>query len=160
MGLMDRIFHRAKVDTLTGWGVALGSGEKAFTHAVKIVQDYGAVMRWKRSAAQGCIADVQGLPHPKERIKQALALLLGASDDPQFREQLKSSYLLLADWQEGVGHEMVGLRPETDANGRAAEDREAPASQSAAWEEWERWRPKVLQEERALKAELQQLGLW
>jgi len=160
MGLMDRIFHRARADTSNGIGLAFASGERAFAHAEKVVQDYGAAMHAKRAEGHGCIADVQALPHSKERIKQALVLLLGATDDAQFREQLKSSYLLLADWQQGVGDAMVGIAPTADTQGRCAEEGAATSTQSAAWEEWERWRPKVLQEERALKAELQQLGLW
>lgn len=164
MGLIDRFLARTKADRSDVGAMLWGSGEKAFVRAERVVQDYGAAMRAKRSLGSGCVADTRDLPHSKERIKQALVLLLRDTQEPQFREQLKSSYLLLADWQQDVGDMAVAVPADCDAircgTSASTTALKEPASASAAWQTWERWRSKVLEEERALKAELQQLGLW
>jgi hypothetical protein len=159
MSLLDRMLHRdGSRAPQHGGGWSPRAGAQAFAQAERIVRDYAAALASKQRAHSGCIADERELPHSKERIKHAIALLLGVSDDLPFREQLKTSYLLLADWQEGVGEQRVGVFAATPSEGAAGGgDRD---ENDAAWQAWEQWRPRVLQEERALKAELQQLGLW
>jgi hypothetical protein len=39
--------------------------------AEKIIQDYGAILQ-SSAPLPGCVADVSKLPHPRERIKEAL----------------------------------------------------------------------------------------
>jgi hypothetical protein len=57
----------------------------------------------------GCVADVNQLPYPKERIKAALALCASTVDAPEITEDLKHGYLMLSAWQEGVGGQTLGL---------------------------------------------------
>lgn len=74
------------------------------------------------------------------------------------REQLKIGYISLADWQEGVDDETVGVDlTRMDPNADPVELAKRITSQGAAAE---RWTPKVKAEQKALKAELQKLGLW
>jgi len=153
---MNRFLRGEGPDPARAGGRPAVVDEKAFLWAAGVVHDYGVAMSSISAAGRGCIADVRRLPHPKERIKEALALMLGATDEADLRERLKSSYLLLADWQEGVGDTIVPMRLPEEAVDVSA----AGAAKSAAWEAWEKWRPRVLQEERALKAELQERGLW
>ena len=160
MGLMERILHRAKTDSSNASTALLAGSKKNLAIAEKIVHDYGTAMASRQSMNGGCIADIRRLPHPKARVKDAIVFLLRLTDDPQFREQLKSSYILLADWQEGVDLAIAKNHANADAGGDAAEVVKDIAAKDAAWEAWEKWRPKVLDEERALKAELQELGLW
>lgn len=148
MGLMNRILHREAKGFPHEGAKAFVLDQKGLRRAEAVVRDYALATRRVAAAGHGCITDAAGLPHAKKDIKNALALVLRATDDPTLRERLKSSYLLLADWQDGVGEPIVPAR----AAGQGAG--------AGAWASWQAWQPKVLQDERALKAELQQLGLW
>jgi len=150
MGLLDRIFRRAKGDQHTPTGMTPEVAEK-------IVQDYGAVVG-SSAPAPGCVADVRNLPHSKERIKQALVFALRLTKEPQMREHLKVGYMSLADWQEGVGSETVGIHlTEMDLKADPLEVAKRIAPQASARE---KWTPLVQAEQEALKSELQKLGLW
>jgi hypothetical protein len=160
MGRMNRLFRRDRAVPLDAAGRPAVVDEKAYLGAAAIVHDYGVAVQSVSAAGRGCIADVSRLPHSKRRIKDALTLLLSVTDEADLRERLKSSYLLLADWQEGVGVTIVSASMcDSDFN-NSAPDAVGSAARGLAWDAWEKWRSRVLQEERALKAELQQLGLW
>jgi hypothetical protein len=123
----------------------------------KIVQDYGAVLG-SAAPGPGCVADARKLPHPKQRIKQALVFALRMTKEPQMREQLKVGYISLSDWQDGVGDAPVGIDlTNVDPNADPVELAKRIASQGAAAE---KWMPKVKAEQEALKVELKKLGLW
>jgi hypothetical protein len=114
--------------------------------AEKIVQEYGAVLA-SSALTRGLVADTRNLPHPKERIKQALVFALRSTKELQMREQLKSAYILLANYQEGVGDTTVGLDlTKADLNLDLAE--------------MKKWWPLVVAELQALKFELEKQGLW
>jgi hypothetical protein len=150
MGLLDRIFGRAKGEQRTPTEMTPKAAEK-------IVQDYGAVLG-SAAPAPGCVADVRSLPHPKERIKQALVFALRITKEPQVREQLKIGYISLADWQEGVGSETVGMDlTKMDLSADPLEIAKRIASQGDAVKKWTHL---VQAEQNALKSELQKLGLW
>lgn len=70
--------------------------------AEKIIQEYGNFLQFY-APTSGCVADVGKLPYPKENIKAALIIGLKATDDSKMCEMLKSAFIQLADWQEGVG---------------------------------------------------------
>ncbi len=65
----------------------------------KIVHAYSAAILARKSM----ISDISELPYPKPVIKGALLAALSLTTDAKMREQLKSSFVSLADWQEGVG---------------------------------------------------------
>ncbi|MDQ3582141.1 MAG: hypothetical protein M3495_11260 [Pseudomonadota bacterium] len=78
--------------------------------------------------------------------------------EPQMREQLKVGHISLSGWQEGVGSATVGIDlANMDSNADPVELAKRITSQGAAAE---KWMPKVKAEQAALKAELQELGLW
>lgn len=150
MRLLDRIFGRTKAKQHTPTGMTPETAEK-------IVQDYGTVLE-SSAPAPGCVADVCNLPYSKERIKQALVFALCLNKEPQRREHLKVGYILLADWQEGVGSGTVGIDlTRMDLNADPLEIAKRIASQANAME---KWTPLVQAEHEALKSELQKLGLW
>jgi hypothetical protein len=91
MGLLDRIFGRAKNESPSASAIAPAAAER-------IVQEYGAVLGSAAAPAPGCVADASALPHPKERIKAALVFALRATTDRGMKEQLKIAYISLADW--------------------------------------------------------------
>jgi hypothetical protein len=160
MGLMNRFLRGEGTRPSMAGANAAAPDERAYLSAAAVVHDYGVAVLSVSAAGRGCIADVCRLPHTKQRIKEALVLLLSVTEEVDLRERLKTSYLLLADWQEGVGQTIAPNPPSQgagEASGAGAQDTQA---RDAAWQAWEQWRPRVLQEERALKAELQQLGFW
>lgn len=71
----------------------------ALTDIEKIVIAYGEAMVSMRSM----VADQSGLPYPKPVIKAALIAAISATNDAKMLEQLKSAFISLADWQEGIG---------------------------------------------------------
>jgi hypothetical protein len=134
-----------------------GSPSMTVEDAEKIVQDYGAA--WRSVARPGnVVRDIRNLPHPKEHIKQALILSLLLNTDPKGREILKVAYILLADWQEGVGNIPVGLdMTGVNLNGDPIELAERVAE---PLRRMVKWQPVVNEEQEVLKSELQKLGLW
>lgn len=64
----------------------------------KIVNDYDAVIMSRKSR----FSDVSELPYPKPVIKAALLASISVTKNTKMREQLKTSFVSLADWQEGV----------------------------------------------------------
>ncbi|HBL17296.1 MAG: hypothetical protein A2X36_05920 [Elusimicrobia bacterium GWA2_69_24] len=67
----------------------------------KIVKEYGAFLESYAPKA-GRISDVAELPHPKERIKEALLAAFAYADAPM-KELLRAGYVCLYHWQEQVG---------------------------------------------------------
>jgi hypothetical protein len=65
----------------------------------KIVHAYAAAVLSRKST----ISDASELPYPKAKIKAALIVAMLVTKDAKMREQLKSSFVSLADWQEGIG---------------------------------------------------------
>ena len=131
------------------------STEMTTERAEEIIQDYGATLEHSAPTA-GCVADVEKLPHSKERIKEAIALVLPEIDDAQLREYLKVGYMNLADWQEGVGDEQIGLDlTNMDTNADPLEMAKQVSSQGDAME---KWTPMMQTEREALKAEIEKLG--
>jgi len=105
----------------------------------------------------GSVADAAGLPHPKETIKWALMLVMGAVD-PDRREPLKAGYLSLADWQvaeevEAGGFDSSRLRHKIDPLSLA---REFAARATPG----DRWIAAARDEQSTLIAELRRKGFW
>ena len=86
--LLDRIFKRAK-------SVEPNTTEMTFETAIRIIEDYGAVLE-SVTHAPGCVVDARNLPHPKQRIKEALMVALRSTTDPHKREHWKTGLIYLA----------------------------------------------------------------
>ena len=82
------------------------SVEMTAAKAEKIFRDFGASLNAAKKAAF-FIADERELPHPRQRIKEAILYALRATQDPKMREELKSAYLSLAAWLPGIGKTKV-----------------------------------------------------
>jgi hypothetical protein len=87
--------------------------------------------------------------------KQALITLLKSNEDPQMLEHLKSSYWLLADWQDGVGNTNVGLDL---SNMDLTADPIELAKQMSEQSNDNEWKEKAEKERQQLRAELKELG--
>ena len=150
MGLLDKLFG-------TGKNVRPKPSTMTAAMAEKIVRDYGAVLR-SGAPTLGVVADVQELPHPKERIKEALVFALRSTADPKIREALTLGYIDLADWQEGVGNTRAGIDlTKMDPNEDPMKLAERIVAQSAGAD---KWIAVVEAERQALESELRRLNLW
>ncbi len=76
--------------------------------ARSIVRDYAEFMETSRPLP-GCVADVERLPHPKQRIKEAIGISLATATDESLIQELKCGYLMLSAWQIGIGEQTLGL---------------------------------------------------
>jgi hypothetical protein len=94
MRVFDRLFGRTRKTI---------PGPMTDEEAMKIINAYGKALMDRKSS----YGDASELPHAKTRIKEALIHGIKESDDPQFREQLKSAYIALAEWQPGFGSRRV-----------------------------------------------------
>ncbi|MBT4795879.1 MAG: hypothetical protein HON83_05575 [Candidatus Marinimicrobia bacterium] len=122
-----------------------------------IVQAYGGVLE-NSAPVPGCVSDSKNLPYSKQEIKQALIAALKLSADPKIKEYLKTGYIGLADWQDGVGDSEQGLDVSTlDMSQDTQTLAKTVIEQS---ERSEKWNVLVQQEQEVLKQELQALGLW
>lgn len=123
---------------------------------VQIVQAYGKVLETS-APVPGTVADTNKLPFPKQVIKNAIIAALHSIDDPQMKEHLKSAYIQLSDWQEGVGKSNQGLdistidlRQDTESFAKAVMEKSSGS---------EKWLDTAKKEHEALEQELHQLGL-
>jgi hypothetical protein len=91
MGMFGWLFRR----TTPPSAASMMSG----ADAEKIIQAYGAAME----SQKGVYADASELPYPKAKIKEALLIAIALQPDEKARNLLKTSYVALADWQEGIG---------------------------------------------------------
>jgi len=118
----------------------------------RILHAYAAAILSRKSV----ISDASELPYPKATIKAALIAALSVTKDPKMREQLKSSFVSLADWQEGVGPGPYPFDPKMkdgeDTLAMAKRIAEAPSS-------FPEISAKMLAEGRALLDELKALGV-
>ena len=78
------------------------------TDVGKIVSDYGTVLEEK--TALGIVRDLHSLPHPKDKIKQALRFALRVTKDNIMREHLKVAYISLSNFQELSDAEVEALQ--------------------------------------------------
>jgi hypothetical protein len=150
MGFFDRIIRRDRSgtvakpsDTITNTILAAG--------VEKIVKDYGAALESRKSQ----LVDASELPHPKPVIKRAMIAAISITQDAKMREALKSSFVLLADWQEGVG---PGPHP-FEAALQIKDIRASANAVHAASPTYMALSAKVLAEMQELLAELKALGL-
>jgi hypothetical protein len=70
----------------------------------QIVNAYGAAM----AGRGGVVRDVGTLPYPKERIKRALVTAIKLTPPGAAREQLKSGFVILGDWQDTRASDPTG----------------------------------------------------
>jgi hypothetical protein len=124
----------------------------------EVVGNYGSVIE-ARAKTPSFVADESKLPYPKEQIKRAIIEALKINALPQLREHLKTAYLELSMWQKGVGqkdqlwtYDILNMNP-NDAPEKLAQQ----LSDQNIDPKWERV---ILQENEALKKELEDLGLW
>ena len=104
------------------------------------------------------VIDAADLPFPKETIKWALLILLGAIADPAQRETLKAAYIGLAEWQlradvESGGFDSTRLRRKLDPLALAQEFAARATPE-------DRWLAVARDERTALIAELRRKGFW
>ena len=129
------------------------SATMTFQQAADIAGSYGDVLV---NNTMRTIADTSKLPYPKNIIKQALIVLLNQNTDSQMLEYLKSSYWLLANWQDGVGPTNVGLElSNMDLTTDPVELAKQVSDQSS---DVQGWSEKVYAERLQLQAELKELG--
>ena len=123
--------------------------------AVTIIQDYGRIML-NKSPAPFYISDVNKLPYPKDTIKQALMMALSANGKEQTMDVLKIGYMLLANWQQGVGEVDLSI---------GAVDRDEGVKQQikriiSNYEEVDEWCALIEEERVMLKSDLVSIGVW
>lgn len=116
----------------------------------KIVVAYGDALASRKSRP----TDASQLPYPKATIKSALIAAIAVTEDAKMREWLRSAFVQLADWQEGIGpgpHSMVDLFGGDGLREEAKRISEAGPSMLKIGAE-------VIAEMQALLAELKALG--
>lgn len=69
----------------------------------RIVQGYSATLQRPDVTLGLNATDERLLPHPKDRVRAALILAIEQSGDAAMQDALGAAYLLLADFQHGVG---------------------------------------------------------
>ncbi len=108
----------------------------------------------------GGVADENKLPFPKARIKSSILLMLKQAT-PEQRSVLCSGYLMLADFQPGVGDKDTGIDFSTiDASKMNQEELLALANRIASKPESEKRLEEIAGKERAqFEQDMRSLGL-
>jgi len=135
---------------------ASGNADLRLEQAFEILGGYDAA-RAAMKPRHGSVADAADLPYPKETIKWALLLVMGAIA-PEQREPLKQGFVSLAEWQvaedmESGGFDSSRLRRKLDPLALAKEfaARATPG---------DRWISAAREEQSALVDELRRKGFW
>lgn len=125
--------------------------------AMDVIQAYGKALETD-APAPGCVADEGKLPYTKDTIKAAIVAGLKDTTDDHIKDLLKAGYIQLSQWQPGVGLTNQGLDlasfdmgQDTAALAKVVLERFATS---------EDWTVKADEEQKALRGELQALGLW
>jgi hypothetical protein len=122
-----------------------------------IVQTYAKTME-TATPVPGTVADTKELPYSKLDIKNAIIKALLSTDDPQTKEHLKVGYVMLSDWQEGVGETNQGIDTTSlDMSLDAVSLAQSVLEQSNGSN---KWLAMARNEQDVLKRELEELGLW
>ena len=82
--------------------------QRLVSAASSLVAAYGEALEVHANSGS-MFSDTSALPAEKETIKAALKLLLRVSTDSQKSEQLRAAYLMLADFQPGIGDQILAL---------------------------------------------------
>jgi hypothetical protein len=144
MGILSKIFGRPPRRS-TAKSMSAADIEK-------ILKAYGAAT----ASGESLYRDVSELPYPKPVIKEALILALCVTKDPKDLNLLRSGFVMLADWQEGLN----ALGPDPFLQGSSDGDVWASAKRIV-----ERGQPfmelkkRAVAEGKALLDELNALGL-
>jgi hypothetical protein len=144
MRLFSRLFRSATTPT---------DAQKAYLSDVQgIVVAYRAALMSRTTI----VADSSELPYPKHVIKAALIAAIKTTTDVAQREQLRSAFVGLSGWQDGVGGS-----PQSFEVGQADLDDPVAAMHriAAASKDLTAIPGKVAAEGEALFAELKALGL-
>ena len=146
------LLNHARAAALAG-----GKPDLRMEQALEVLGAYEGAQA-HRKPEYASVADAAGLPYPKETIKWALLLLLGAIADPAQREPLKAAYMSIADWQlredvETGGFDSARLRRKLDPLALAQElaARATPE---------DRWLAASRDEQALLIDELKRRGFW
>ncbi len=155
LSLANRLSQKRKTDKLPQTSSA--PELRTATETEEVVRRYRKIMV-DDATSLGCVADERMLPDSKERIKKALLLSLAEEENEQAREHLKAGYILLANFQSGVGEENVGIHvTNKDMAGSPESERTQVVTQSDVYE---KWRPIVDKEFEELVNDLRKLGYW
>ena len=135
---------------------AAGKADLRFEQAFDVLRGYEDA-RASVKPRHGSVGDAADLPYPKDIIKWALLLVLGAIPEAG-REPLKAAYIGLADWQaaedvESGGFESTRLRRKIDPLTLAKEF-------AARANPGDRWIAAARDEQTALIDELRRKGFW
>ena len=124
--------------------------------ALEIVRAYGEVLESGQREGPGA-ADTSALPYPKDSIKWALLVVMGAIGEPARRERLKAAFVALAEWQTHAdftqGFDSTRLRKRLDPLALAKEFAELRTPE-------DRWRAAARDEQATLIVELKRRGFW
>ena len=148
MGTLKYLFDTAEPGMVSD-GLSLDAAQL-------VVRDYSDFLE-NSALFPGCIADASRLPHYKNMIKDAFAVCIRASQDPDLTDTLKQGYLRLCAWQDGVGEKTIGV-DFTRINLEADPMKIAELVQQKS-AEMENWRPLIEAEQRLLNHELSALGV-
>jgi hypothetical protein len=124
--------------------------------ALEIVQAYGELLE-RAPPRPSTVADTAALPYPKDTIKWALLIVMGAIAEAPRRERLKAAFVALCEWQTHA-HYMQGF---DSTRLRKRIDPLALAKEFAAQRTPEdRWNAAARAEQAALIDELRRRGFW
>jgi hypothetical protein len=130
-----------------------GESKSSFNAMQDIVRRYGRTL--EAHATRGSIvSDVSMLPIPKDDLRKVLITLITAMPDGPQREQLKSGYMMLPDFQPGVGTRIIKIDPDMSKGVHRATTEVLDEAK-----EFERWSAITLAESTQLKLDLDKLAL-
>ena len=124
--------------------------------ADQVVQRYGGCVA-TCAPLPGRVADTALLPYSKAVIKQALAISISSSADPELRQHLRCGYLMLSAWQDGVG--LAPLGPDFTRLNLETDPLEIATAIEEQTEMVAPWRPVIEAEQEVLQRELASMGL-
>lgn len=136
--------------------VAEAVGSMADRKAAEIVHRYGKI-RLIDAPEPNAVVDEGKLLDSKGRIKKALLWCLAEEEDEQIREHLRTGYVLLANFQPGVGEENIAVGVRKTDNGSSWDSDDAEMLRQS--EAYEKWRLIVDEERQELMSDLEKLDI-
>jgi hypothetical protein len=100
-----------------------------------LINAYGAALE-AHAASESAVSDISKLPAPKDTMRSAFLAAISVTEDKVLREQLRGAYVRLADFQPGVGAQVIKIDAGLSTSSDIREVAARVAAQGKVFSEW------------------------
>lgn len=154
--MMGELLQKMGVDLTPQTPVSAVKKASNYQTAAALVRAFGPVIE-AHAATQNIVTDSSKLPAPKEAMRAAIISYIWTAPDKRGRDILKASYLMLAEFQPGIGLEPIRIDTQMSSEGV---DKDSLTKILAQTTKYTQWGEVVKKEMASLQKDLIDLRVW